>query len=283
MVALGALPTSPDPGDFAAANGWTGNALLAAVGAWLVGVNAAVCSLAGRNPSDEPLRYFARAAVDVTSVRTALALDAVLDNSEPPPDQLDKIARGWTVHVCRMSPARQRELIRAVGQRVALRTVDTSYRGDGVGAYRSELFELAEDCDAIVLGRRDLEEVWPRQSPREALRLLARSGARCVVVKLGGGAALAVQDDLRTWMPGLLVSQAIMPGDDAYAAAFAAAFADNRDLRRAMAWAGAAASAVVESPSPLELLNDYGRRAVASRARQRESQSIDGWRSGSPG
>lgn len=283
MVAVGALPTSPDPADSAAANGWTGNALLAAVGAWLVGVNAAACSLAGRSPSDEPLRYIAGAAIDVTNVRTALTHDAVPDNSEPTPDQLDKIARGWTVHLCRMPPAQQRELIRAVGQRVALRTVDTSYRGDGVGAYRAELFGLAEDCDAIVLGRRDLEEVWPQQSPRDALRLLARSGARCVVMKLGSGAAIGIQDDLRTWVPGFPIGpQAIMPGGDAYAAAFAAAFAGNRDLRRAMAWAGAAASAVIESPSPLELLNDYGRRAVASRATQLESQSIDGWRSGSP-
>lgn len=283
VVAVGALPTDPDAPDSTAANGWTGNALLAAIGAWLVGVNAAVCSLVGRNPSDEPLRFFARAAVDVTSVGTASAREAKPDYSEPPPDQLDKLAQGWMVHLCRMSTPRQLEIVRAVRQRVALLTVDSAYRGDGVGAYRAELFEIAEDCDAIVLGRRDLEEVWPHESPREALRLLARSGARCVVMKLGGGAAIGFQGDVRTWIPGFPPgSPAIMPGGDAYAAAFAAAFADNRDLRRAMAWAGAAASAVVESASPLELLNDYGRRAVASRLKVLESQSIDGWRSGSP-
>jgi pfkB family carbohydrate kinase len=283
VVAVGALPTSPDASDSTAANGWTGNALLAAIGAWLVGVNAAVCSLVGRNPSDEPLRFFARAAVDVTSVGTASARAARPDYSEPPPDQLDKLAQGWAVHLCRMSPPRQLEIIRAVRRRVALLTVDVAYRGEGVRAFRAELFELAEDCDAIVLGRRDLEEVWPHESPREALRLLARRGARCVVMKLGGGAAIGVHGDVRTWIPGFPPSSpAIMPGGDAYAAAFAAAFADNRDLRRAMAWAGAAASAVVESASPLELLNDYGRRAVASRVKVLESQSIDGWRSGSP-
>jgi hypothetical protein len=283
VVAVGALPTDPDAADSALANGWTGNALLAAIGAWLVGVDAAACSLVGRSASDEPVRYIARAAIDITSVRTASARGAVPDSPEPPQDQLDKLARGWTVHLCRMSPARQLEIIRGVRQRVALVTVDSAYRGDGVGGYRAELFELAQDSDAVVLGRGDLEEVFPQQSPREALRLLARNGARCVVMKLGGGAAIGLQDELRTWMPGIPVGpQAIMPGGDAYAAAFAAAFADNRDLRRAMAWAGAAASAVVESPSPLELLNDYGRRAVASRARLLESQSIDGWRSGSP-
>jgi hypothetical protein len=283
VVAVGALPTNSDAPDSTAANGWTGNAVLAAIGAWLVGVNAAVCSLVGRNPSDEPLRFFARAAVDVTSVGTASARAARLDDSEPPPDQLDKLAQGWAVHLCRMSPPRQLEIVRAIRQRVALLTVDSAYRGDGVGAFRAELLELAEDCDAIVLSRRDLDEVWPQASPREALRRLARSGARCVVMKLGSGAAIGFHGDLRTWTPGFPAdSPAIRPGGDAYAAAFAAAFTDHRDLRRAMAWAGAAASAVVESASPLELLNEYARRAVASRARVLESQSTDGWRSGSP-
>ena len=67
-----------------------------------------------------------------------------------------------------MSSARQLDVIRGVRQRVTTLTVERAYRGDGVRGYRAELSELAEDCDAIVLGRRDLEEVWPKAAPFSA-------------------------------------------------------------------------------------------------------------------
>lgn len=263
----------------AGATNSSGNALLAAVGAWLVGVDVAVCSLVGQSPPDTFLQELTRMGIDVTRVRRASAREAVSGHLQPTPDQLDSVGRGWSVHLCQMSPTRQHEIIRALWQRVALVTVASAYLGEGTTTYRAQVIELAGECGAIVLGRRDLEEVWPGKSPRDVLRRLARRGAHTAVMRLGAGAAIGIRNNVLTWMPAFTSgAEAVTRGGDAYAAAFAAAFTSDRDLRRAMAWAGAAASAVVESRAPLELLNAYARRTVASRAELLESQSLDGWR-----
>ena len=56
-------------------------------------------------------------------------------------------------------------------------------------------------------------------------------------------------------------------GGEVYSGAFAAMYAVDRDLRRAMAWATAAASVVVESNLILGQVSEFARNRVAARAR----------------
>jgi sugar/nucleoside kinase (ribokinase family) len=56
-------------------------------------------------------------------------------------------------------------------------------------------------------------------------------------------------------------------GGDVYAGAFTAIYAADQDLRRAMAWATAASSVVVESNVLLGQLSEFARNRVEARAR----------------
>ena len=58
-----------------------------------------------------------------------------------------------------------------------------------------------------------------------------------------------------------------IPGSDVYAGAFGAVYATDHDLRRAMAWATAAASVAVESNVLLGQVSDFARNRVEARAR----------------
>jgi hypothetical protein len=56
-------------------------------------------------------------------------------------------------------------------------------------------------------------------------------------------------------------------GGNVYAGAFAAMYAGDQDLRRAMAWAAAAASVVAESNVLLGKVSEFARKRVEARAR----------------
>ena len=56
-------------------------------------------------------------------------------------------------------------------------------------------------------------------------------------------------------------------GERDFGGAFAAVYAAEKDLRRAMAWATAAASVAVESSLLLSQISDFARNRVEARAR----------------
>lgn len=271
VVAVGALSmlSAPDArhGSSPLAGG---SGLLAAVGAWLVGREAAICARISSDVSTELIRQLTRAGIDLSRSRPESASGET--EAEPMPEQLASVSNAWSVHICGISPQRQRELQRAVSQRVMAVTVDTRRRAGVAADDGRDIIEVAAGADAFLIGRAEVEHLWPGEPPRDVLRILARHGVSAAVVRLGVGGSIGIRDGRITWMSAFpLTRPAATAGGDVYGGAFSAIFSPDRNLARAMAWATAAASTVMESPSPLDLLTEFGRRTVESRARVLET------------
>ena len=274
MVAVGSLSElAPPETSEAPASSAGGSALLAAVGAWLVGRNAAICAVIGPDVSVELVRRITQHGIDLSRSRSTAGVAAEGD-IEPSPEQLASVSPDWSVHLCGLSARRQRELLRVVSQRVMTVTIDTATEPGSSVQDKTALIELTANCDAILSGRLEVERLWPGQPPREILRQLARHGARAAVIKLGVGGSIGIREGRITWMSAFpLTRPPLLSGGDAYAGAFSAVFAPDRNLAHAMAWATAAASTVMEFPSPLDVMTDFGRRTVESRARALQSDT----------
>ncbi len=245
-----------------------GTALAAAVGAWLVGVEAAVCAVIGPDFPTRLILEMTRAGIDTSRIRPAARRDAeAVTDLDPVPEQLASLSPRWAVHIGGLPTGRQREIVRAVSQRVACITLDIETDGT-IAPDVNDLLAVAAECDAFLPGRKDVAQLWPGEPPRAALRLMARAGIRTAVIKLGAGGSLGMRDGEIISMPAFPVTPSgWMGGGDAYAGAFAAMFAADLDLRRAMAWATAAASVVVESNVLLGHVSEFARNRVKARAR----------------
>jgi len=243
-----------------------GSALRAAIGAWLVGVESAVCAVVDPAFPTDVILDITRAGIDLSRLRPRLELEASSDsNGDPTPAQLAKLSPRWSVHVCGMALPHQRDIVRALTERVALVTLDAPV---GSQSDADDVLTLAASCDAFLPNVKDVSELWPGQPPREVLRLIARRGVPAAVIRLGVGGSIGIHESTITWMPAFPVTASgVTGGGDAYAGAFAATFAADRNLPSAMAWATAAASAVVESGETLDPLNAFARSRVESRAR----------------
>ncbi|HET9848199.1 MAG TPA: PfkB family carbohydrate kinase [Candidatus Dormibacteraeota bacterium] len=257
----------------ASASSADGSALRSAVGAWLAGAEVAVCAITAQDFASELSLDITRAGIDVSRVRAGTDTEASLHGEiDPTVDQLGSIGPDWAVHVCGVAVARQREIVRAVTHRAALITLDGPSLSAHTQAPATEVLELAGECDAFLPGRGEVERLWPGQPPREVLRMLARRGVRAAVIKLGVGGSIGIRDGIISWMPAFPVTASgATSGGDAYAGAFAARFSIDRNLPRAMAWATAAASVVVESFMLLDQLTEFARRTVEYRARMLEA------------
>jgi sugar/nucleoside kinase (ribokinase family) len=211
--------------------------------------------------------------IDLTRVRS-VSRETPSHRLEPTADQLASLNPNWSVHICGMSIRHQRELVQAVTGRAAVVTLGTLQRPPDVALETRQLVELAAKCDVFLPDRADVAVLWPGEPPREVLRRLARAGVRASVITLGVGGSIGIRDARITWMPAYPVETGGRPGGgDAYAGAFAAVYAGNRDLPRSMAWASAAASVLLEAPSPAEALSEFSRSAVESRARILEAEA----------
>ena len=192
----------------------------------------------------------------------------------PTIDQLASLSPNWSVHVCSMPFARQQEFVRAATRRAALVTLDAPLLNGTVSPAPHEILELAAEVDTFVPGRKDVERLWPGQPPREVLRMFGRRGVRAAVIKLGVGGSIGIRDGTICWMPAFPVTPSgIASGGDAYGGGFAAVFSIDRNLPRAMAWATAAASLVLESAMLLDQLTEFARRTVEYRARMLEADT----------
>jgi sugar/nucleoside kinase (ribokinase family) len=235
-----------------------GPALAAAVGAWLVGVDAAVCAVIGPDFPTRLILEFTRAGIDTSRIRPVGRDDRrARADLDPMPEQLASLSPRWSVHICGLSPARQREIVRAISQRVACITLDLDLAGIDAPDVKA-LLALAAECDAFLPGHCEVAQLWPGETPRAVLRLMAHAGVRAAVIKFGAGGSLPA-------FP-VAVSGRI-PAGDVYAGAFAAMYAGDHDLRRAMAWATAASSVAVESNTLLSQVSEYVRNRVEARAR----------------
>jgi ribokinase len=243
-----------------------GPALAAAVGAWLVGVDAAVCAVIGPDFPTRLILDFTRAGIDTSRIRPVRGGDGGAD-LDPSPEQLGSLSPRWSVHLCGFSPSRQREIVRAVSQRVACTTLDLDL-AEVEEPDASELLALAAQCDVFLPGHREVAQLWPGETPRAVLRLMARASVPAAVIKLDAGGSLGMRDGEVISMPAFPVAASgRILGGDVYAGAFAAVYAAEKDLRRAMAWATAAASVAVESSVLLSQISDFARNRVEARAR----------------
>ena len=257
----------------ASASSADGSALRSAVGAWLVGAQVAICAVTSQDFPTELSLDISRAGIDLSRVRVGSDQDGSPHGEiDPRVEQMASIGPDWSVQVCTMPLDRQREIVRAVTHRTALVTLDAPSLQGRARAEPPEIVELAAECDAFLPGRREVEQLWPGQPPREVLRLLARRGVRAAVIKLGVGGSIGIRDGTISWMPAFPVTASgATSGGDAYGGAFAARFSIDRNLPRAMAWATAAASVIVESVMVLDQLTEFGRRTVEYRARMLEA------------
>lgn len=251
-----------------------GSALRAAVGAWLVGVEAAACAVIDAAFPTDVILDITRAGIDLSRLRPASGRDRSSNGSgDPTPMQLASLSPRWSVHVCGMSIDHQRDMVRSLAERVGVVTLDAPRRPGAIDADANDVLALAASGDAFLPSVKDVAALWPGQPPRELLRLIARSGVRTVVITLGSGGSVGIHDGIITWMPAYPVTASgVTGGGDAYGGGFAAMFAADRDLHRAMAWATAAASVVVESFAALDPLTEFGRSKVEYRARILEAE-----------
>ncbi|HVH65302.1 MAG TPA: carbohydrate kinase family protein [Candidatus Acidoferrum sp.] len=255
----------------ASASSADSSALRSAIGAWLAGVDAAICAVTSQPLPADISRDIANAGIDLSRVQLRAEDGGDMD---PTVDQLASLSPNWSVHVCTMPVARQREIVRAAARRGALVTLDAPLLNGTVRPDTSEILELAAEADAFVPGRTEVERLWPGQPPREVLRMFGRRGVRAAVIKLGVSGSIGIRDATISWMPAFPITPSgITGGGDVYAGAFAAIFSIDRNLPRAMAWATAAASLVLESAIILDQTTDFARRTVQYRARMLEADT----------
>jgi sugar/nucleoside kinase (ribokinase family) len=234
----------------------------------LVGVDAAVCAVIGPDFPTRLILDFTRAGIDTSHIRPAGRRgDGAEADLDPWPEHLASLSPRWAVHLCGFSPLRQRDIVRAIRSRAASITLDVDLAGANQPTV-DDLLGLAVACDAFLPGHEDVAQLWPGETPRAALRIMARSGIRAAVIKLGAGGSLGMREGEIVSMPAFPVAASgRIPGGDVYAGAFAAIYAGEQDLRRAMAWATAAASVAVEANVLLGQLSDFARNRVEARAR----------------
>jgi ribokinase len=245
-----------------------GPALAAAVGAWLVGVDAAVCSVIAPDFPKWLIPEIMRAGIDTSRIQPLAPSDPTAGpDLDPVPEQLTSLSPSWAVHLCGLPPGRQREIVRSVRQRVACITLDIEVAGT-VAPDVNQLLTLAAECDAFLPGRKEVAQLWPGEPPRAVLRLMADAGVPAAVIKLGAGGSLGIRGGEIISMPAFpVMADGGLGGGNVYAGAFAAMYAGDQDLRRAMAWAAAAASVVVESNVLLGKVSEFARKRVEARAR----------------
>ena len=245
-----------------------GPALAAAVGAWLVGVDAAVCAVIGSDFPTRLLVEFTRAGIDTSRIRPVGRLEGSPGaDLDPVPEQLASLSPRWSVNICGFSPIRQNEIVRAINQRVACISLDLDTPGM-TEPDANDVLVLAAQCDVFLPSLREVTQLWPGETPRAVLRLMAHAGVRAAVIKLGAGGSIGMRDgDIISMSAFPVAASGRLGGGDAYAGAFTAMYAADQDLRHAMAWATAASSVVVESNVLLGLVSEFARNRVEARAR----------------
>jgi sugar/nucleoside kinase (ribokinase family) len=269
VIAVGRLLIDRDPAVGAVSPASTdGPALAAAVGAWLVGVDAAVCAVIGPDFPTRLILEFTRAGIDTSRIQPANRSGSpARADLEPLPEQLASLSPRWSVHVCGLSLDRQRDIVRTVRPRAACVTLDVD-AAEVAEAGVPDVLTLAAQCDAFLPGQAAVAQLWPGEAPRSVLRLMARAGIKAAVIKLGVGGSLGIREGDVISMPAFPVTASgRIPAGEVYSGAFAAIYATEQDLHRAMAWATAAASVAVESNLLLGHVSEFARNRVEARAR----------------
>lgn len=272
-----------------------GNAVYTAVGAWLAGSTTSLCARIGSDFPAQLIDGLKQKGFRTSSIKTidGPSLKVTLDDRtsrrrqsyaadsghnaqlDPTPEDLEGLAADSAVHVCGISPSRQARLLKALDGHAVLVTLDTVVIPGEIEPEAELLVRMAKQSDAFLPSREETQHLWPGQPPRAVLRTLSAAGWQTAVIKLGAGGSIGIDSGRITWMPAFPVRARDTTGaGDAYCGGFAATFARDRELVRAMAWATAVASLVVEAFGALTQVTDAARRTAAERAHMLLSEHV---------
>lgn len=263
-----------------------GNALYAAVGAWLVGSQPTILAKVGRDYPTELLGPLDAAGFDLGSIETVSgpSFKVVLDEStgrriqrylpgsgdnstlDPGVDSLPVMSQK-AAHVCGIPVSTQRQFLLAMRGRAALLTFDTVVIPGHIEPSASELDELMDYSDLFLPSREEVAALWLVDDVDRWVLAQAQRG-RKVVVKCGAEGAISVSDN------GDLIRMEAAPArvidttgaGDTFCGAFASTLRSHGDTRSAMAWAAAAASVVIEGHGALHAVVKDRRKDVKDRA-----------------
>jgi ribokinase len=254
-----------------------GNALYAAVGAWLAG---AVPVIVARVGSDYPPELLADIAAHHFSTRfvratpghcyrvllrdeaaarevrylegsgTNLSLDS--DPAELPFDGIHG------AHVCAARTSTQRGILLECRARRLQTSLDLLFITEAVEPTRQEILQLIECTDVFLPSWTEVQHAWPGADALSAVRRFHFAGCPTVVIKMGAAGCVGGDGGdggLFFAMPSVATRVVDTTGaGDAFCGAFHAKWVETHDLPVAMAWGAAAASLVIEGYGALHAI-----------------------------
>ncbi|MEJ7803482.1 MAG: carbohydrate kinase family protein [Candidatus Limnocylindria bacterium] len=263
-----------------------GNAAYAAAGAWLAGAEAEVVAVIGDDFPASLLDGVGAVRIGTSAVRrvNGPSFRVLLDESgserimsylpgsghndrlDPVPSQLPGLRAGDGVHVSAIPTASQGAIIEAVEGAVEVITLDTVVIAGEIEPDRAALLELAKRVSVFLPSQAEVAHHWPGTLP-DSLDHIVAAGVKRVIVKMGAMGSVGYDGTRTIRTPAAEATVVDSTGaGDAYCGAICARLSMGDDLSTAMAWAAAAASAIIESHGVTHTLNETTRSRVAARA-----------------
>lgn len=270
-----------------------GNAAYAAAGAWLAGAEAEVVAVIGDDFPGSLLDGLRAVGIGTSAVRRVdgPSFRVLLDESgperimsylpgsgrndrlDPLPEQLPALRAGDGVHVCGIPTPTQAAIVAAVEGAADVITLDTVVIAGEIEPDRAALLTTAKQVSVFLPSQAEVAHHWPGPLP-EALEHIVAAGVKRVIVKMGEMGSVGYDGTRMVRMPAAETTVVDSTGaGDAYCGATCARLSMGDDLSAAMAWAAAAASAIIEAHGVTHTLNETTRRRVAARAQGLE-QSV---------
>lgn len=263
-----------------------GNAAYAAAGAWLAGAEAEVVAVIGDEFPESLLEGLGAVGIGTSAVRRVdgPSFRVLLDESgpervmsyllgsgrndrlDPLPSQLPALRAGDGVHVCAIPTDSQAAMIEAVEGAVDVLTLDTVVIAGEIEPDRAALLEVANRVTVFLPSHAEVAHHWPGPLP-DALGHIVAAGVKRVIVKMGALGSVGYDGTRTVRMPATAATVVDSTGaGDAYCGAICARLSMGDDLFTSMAWAAAAASAIIESHGVTHALSGATRSRVAARA-----------------
>lgn len=267
-----------------------GNALYAAVGAWLAGADVEMVSVVGADYPEGILRQLDDGGIGTRLLRRVdgPSFRVLLDVSgpertisyrqgsgsnqelDPIPAQLAELTGDVAgAHVAAIPTSSQRAMVDALAGRAGVITLDTVIIPGQIEPSTAELLDVARRCSVFVPSREEVRRLWPDLDPLAALCDMASWAAPMNVITLGPDGSVGCHD-------GQVHTVAAAPArvvdttgaGDSYCGALCTALARGDALDVAMAWGSAAAAVIIEHFGCRELLDERAREQARRYAEQ---------------
>ena len=272
-----------------------GNALYAAVGAWLAGADVVVGAVVGTDYPHAILDRLEDHGIGTDHVRRVdgPSFRVQLDNTgaerlityrqgsgknaelDPIPDQLPAAGAIAGAHIAAIPTASQAALVAALVDRAPVITLDTVVIPGEIEPDLEALLAVARRCTAFLPSREEVAHLWPDLDPMVDVCDLSRGGPSINVIKLGAAGSIGCDRGTGHHVPAFATTALDTTGaGDSYCGAVCAALARGDALPVAMAWGSAAASLVVEHVGCEPLLRDRVAQETARRAERVLEQTM---------